>query len=362
MDDLLKVEDLKVSFPLFKGTLKAVDGVSYSVGAGKSLGIIGESGSGKSITARAAMRIIPRPGVITDGKILLDPSQLKPEARVETWHGSDFSKPIDLAKMHPGGAALRKVRGGVISMIFQEPMTSLSPVHTIGDQITEAILLHRTTDKKEAKEIALEMLDRVRMSNPAQRFREYPHHLSGGMRQRAMIAMALSCNPSILIADEPTTALDVTVQSQILQLMKDLQSEFNMAIQYITHDLGVVAEVADTVAVMYLGRVVESGSVRQVLKNPQHPYTKGLIGSVPQMAHKSSHRLQTIRGSVPVPIDPPRRCGFVDRCDFAIKGKCDVHIPALTPLSSGHDVRCFLHSDKTEAENSSKPHDIAGAA
>jgi oligopeptide/dipeptide ABC transporter ATP-binding protein len=243
------------------------------------------------------------------------------------------------------------VRGKAISMIFQEPMTSLSPVHTIGLQITEAILLHRTPDRKEAREIALDMLTRVGISNPGQRIDEYPFQLSGGMRQRAMIAMALSCHPALLIADEPTTALDVTVQAQILDLIRQLQEEFGMAIQYITHDLGVIAEIADHIAVMYLGRIVEEGSPAHIFRNPLHPYSAALLRSVPKLGKKSGSRLETIKGTVPIPLDPPPMCGFFSRCVHAMPGKCDRAVPALVEQEEGHRVRCFLHSSETEAPN-----------
>lgn len=236
-------------------------------------------------------------------------------------------------------------------MIFQEPMTSLSPVHTIGNQIMEAILLHKTKDREEAKEIALEMLGKVGISNPTQRIDEYPHQLSGGMRQRAMIGMALSCNPALLIADEPTTALDVTVQAQILDLMENLQEQFGMSIMYITHDLGVIAEIADSVNVMYLGKVVERGTAIELFKNPLHPYTRLLLKSIPKVGRKSRVRLEAISGTVPIPLNPPARCGFFSRCPEAMPGKCDKLVPALVEVQEEHGVRCFLHSDKTEDTN-----------
>lgn len=246
---VLELRNLKTYFELDEGTLKAVDGVGLEIPAKAVVGVIGESGSGKSITARSILRILPPTGKIVSGEILLHQKN---------------QPPLDLAKLAANSSAIRKIRGKVISMIFQEPMTSLSPVHTIGSQIVEAILLHRTRDKHEAKTIALEMINKVGISNPSQRFAEYPHQLSGGMRQRAMIAMALSCNPDLLIADEPTTALDVTVQAQILDLLQGLQEQYGMAIMYITHDLGVVAEIADEVNVMYLGRIVERAKTRDI--------------------------------------------------------------------------------------------------
>ena len=227
-------------------------------------------------------------------------------------------------------------------------MTSLSPVHTIGAQIVEAIKLHIESDKKKARELTLDMINRVGISNPEQRFDEYPHQLSGGMRQRAMIAMALSCSPSLLIADEPTTALDVTVQAQILELMKELQGQFGMAIMYITHDLGVIAEIADQVNVMYLGRVVERASTVELFKNPLHPYTQRLLKSIPRLGGRGRGRLDAIRGNVPVPMNPPPQCGFASRCDEFIRGKCDAAVPALVDMGNDHYVRCYLHSEESE--------------
>ena len=245
-------------------------------------------------------------------------------------------------------------------MIFQEPMTSLSPVHTIGNQVEEAILLHKTSDKSEAHELAIDMLDRVGIPNPRQRIEEYPHQLSGGLRQRAMIAMALSCNPALLIADEPTTALDVTVQAQILDLMEHLQEQFGMAILYITHDLGVIAEIADEVAVMYLGRVVEHAETKEIFRNPLHPYTSLLLKSIPRMGKEAKKRLDAIQGTVPIPLDPPRECGFFSRCPEAMDGKCNGNIPALVENSPSHRVRCYLHSEQHEPEDAATAQ-LAGA-
>ncbi|MCB0114298.1 MAG: ABC transporter ATP-binding protein, partial [Caldilineaceae bacterium] len=252
---------------------------------------------------------------------------------------------LDLAKLDPYGRVMRNLRGKEIAMIFQEPMASLSPVHTIGNQIMEMVLLHRTRNKREAKEIVLDMLDKVGLSNPAQRFNEYPHQLSGGMCQRAMIAQALSCHPSLLIADEPTTALDVTVQAQILELIKSLQEELGMSVLYITHDLGVIAEIADLVAVMYLGRIVEYADVRTIFRNPLHPYTQRLLKAIPQLNQRTSGYLENIEGTVPVPLDPPRQCGFYSRCLIAEQGLCDLDVPPLLEVEPGHLVRCFLTQD-----------------
>jgi oligopeptide/dipeptide ABC transporter ATP-binding protein len=246
------------------------------------------------------------------------------------------------------GEEIRHIRGKEIAMIFQEPMTSLSPVHSIGNQITEAIRLHITQDRREAVDIAVDMLTKVGLSNPAQRMREFPHQLSGGMRQRVMIAMALACHPRLLIADEPTTALDVTVQAQILELIASLQEQFQMAVLYITHNLGVIAEICDEVAVMYLGRIVESGPARPIFHNPQHPYTIRLLESTPRLGQRKA-RLRTIEGNVPIPINPPVECGFYSRCPEAIAGVCNAAVPALVELENGHFARCFLRSDKKEA-------------
>jgi len=360
---VLDVKDLRTYFFLDEGVLKAVDGVSLSIDERRTLGVIGESGCGKSVTAQSVLRIVPDPGRIIGGQVLLSrPTEEIARLREQAGAGGDGGVgsatvagagrlgTLDLAALDDRGPLIRAIRGKVISMIFQEPMTSLSPVHTVGDQIMEAILLHRTRDKAEARTIALEMLDRVGISNPAQRIDEYAHQLSGGMRQRAMIAMALSCHPALLIADEPTTALDVTVQAQILELIKELQGQLGMAIQYITHDLGVISEVADEVAVMYLGRVVEKGTVRQIFKDPLHPYTERLLKSIPRLGKKAGLRLDAIKGTVPIPLDPPARCGFYSRCPVAIEGVCDRLIPALVEpqrAGDGHQVRCFLH-DRTE--------------
>lgn len=329
----LEVRNLRTYFDLPEGTLKAVDGVDFNVAAHQTVGIIGESGSGKSVTAQSILQIVPPPGSVESGEILLRQSD---------------GAIVDLLELDPRSREIRAIRGKEISMVFQEPMTSLSPVHTIGQQIIEAILLHITKDKREARELALDMINRVGISNPSQRYDEYPHQLSGGMRQRAMIAMALSCSPSLLIADEPTTALDVTVQAQILELMKELQEQFGMAIMYITHDLGVIAEIADEVNVMYLGRVVERASTIELFKNPMHPYTRRLLKSIPRLGNRGRGRLDAIQGNVPVPMNPPPECGFASRCDDFIAGTCDAAVPALVDMGDRHYVRCYLHSEESE--------------
>lgn len=327
---LLEVNELKTYFELDEGVLRAVDGVSFRVERGKVLGIIGESGCGKSVTARSILGLVRSPGRIVGGEIRLH----RPDGSI-----------VDLARLDPNGDEIRDVRGKEISMIFQEPRRSLSPVHTIGEQIVEALLLHRTQDQKEAKEIAIDMLQRVGMSHPELRFNSYPHQLSGGMCQRAMIAMALCCRPALLIADEPTTALDVTVQAQILDLMLELKGQMGMAMLYITHDLGVISEVADEVAVMYLGRIVEYAKTTQLFENPLHPYTIGLFNSLPDLLGPRG-RLQAIPGNVPIPIDLPLACGFSTRCAKAIDGFCDQAMPAMVEVEEGHYVRCFLHHEE----------------
>ena len=324
---LLDIRDLKTYFHTDDGVVRAVDGVSLSIAPEKTLGLVGESGCGKSITAFSTMRLIPSPpGKIEHGQIL--------------FHKDPESDPIDLTQLNPKGTQMRDIRGNDIAMIFQEPMTSLSPVHTVGNQIAEAIRLHQNTDKKEARERAIDALNKVRLPRPDRQVDAYPHELSGGMRQRAMIAMALSCNPSLLIADEPTTALDVTVQAQILDLMRHLQSDIGMAIMLITHDLGVVASMADYVAVMYLGKIVEYSDTRTVFKNPRHPYTRGLLNSIPQVGQK--RRLVPIEGTIPDPFEIPQGCAFAPRCPHAMD-QCREE-PQLLEIESGHRVSCWLEN------------------
>ena len=329
---IIEVRDLSVHFAVDEGTLKAVDGVSFRIEQGQMFGLIGESGCGKTVTAQSLMRLLPTPGRIVNGQI--------------KYQGEQGDR-IDLADVDGTGPEIRAIRGNEIAMIFQEPMSSLSPIHSIGNQLMEAVLLHVTRSKREAQKIALEMLDLVGIPNPAQRMEEYPHHFSGGMRQRVMIAMALSCRPRLLIADEPTTALDVTVQAQILDLIARAQSQFQMAVLYITHDLGIIAEICDKVAVMYLGKIVEQGSVRDIFHNPLHPYTRRLLASTPRIG-QHSERLQSIEGTVPIPIGLPRACGFCSRCPDRIEGACDRAAPALVEIEEEHYVRCFLHDEREE--------------
>ncbi|HZS81609.1 MAG TPA: ABC transporter ATP-binding protein [Stellaceae bacterium] len=315
---LLDVRELRTHFATDEGEFRAVDGVSFSLAAGQTLGIVGESGCGKSVTSLSIMGLVPQPpGRIAGGEIIFEGTDLLRLPRAE----------------------LRELRGNKISMIFQEPMTSLNPAFTIGDQIVEVILRHRAVGRREARERAVEMLRRVRIPAPEQRFDDYPHKLSGGMRQRAMIAMALACGPQLLIADEPTTALDVTVQAQILDLMRSLRDETGAAIMLITHDLGVIAELAQDVIVMYAGKVVERAAVETLFTDPQHPYTVGLLGSIPKL-HAEQQLLTTIEGVVPNPLALPRGCRFHPRCPFAID-HCRAEEPPLAPVRAGHLSACW---------------------
>ena len=317
-DVLLEVRDLKTHFYTEDGVVPAVDGVSFSLNRGETLGIVGESGSGKSVTSLSVMRLIPYPaGKIIDGEILFEGENLLDKTDEE----------------------MRRIRGNEISMIFQEPMTSLNPVFTVGDQIMEAIILHQNVGHRQALDRAIEMLRLVGIPAPERRIDDYPHQMSGGMRQRAMIAMALSCNPKLLIADEPTTALDVTIQAQILDLMMDIKREFTTSIMLITHDLGVIAETADKVVVMYAGKIVESADVISIFKKPAHPYTEGLIGSIPKV-NEDCERLSTIEGAVPNPFDMPKGCRFHPRCRYA-KNICREQEPQLVDLDSDHQVSCW---------------------
>jgi oligopeptide/dipeptide ABC transporter ATP-binding protein len=369
---ILEVRGLKTHFFLDEGVVKAVDGVDLKVRRGETLCVVGESGCGKSVTARSILQLVDRPGRIVEGEILLSHGpREEPNGKARTDGGATATETrqvLDLASLNPRSKAMRDIRGKEISMIFQEPMTSLSPVHTIGEQITENILLHLPMNKQEARDRAVEELGRVGIPNPQSRVDAYPFQLSGGMRQRAMIAMALSCNPSLLIADEPTTALDVTTQAQILELMRGLQDELGMAIMLITHDLGVVAEMADDVAVMYLGIVAERGDVDSIFHDPKHPYTRALLRSIPRMGRsKANQRLDSIRGMVPHPYNRPTGCPFHTRCDEFMEGFCEEILPPRIPLAtsgepvsngphpgqvsdgpleSAREVRCLLYGGK----------------
>ena len=323
---ILELNDVRTYFELDEGTLKAVDGISFAVRRNETLGIVGESGCGKSVTGQSILRIVPKPGE-TEGNIWL-------RRNGET---------VDLASLHPSGREIRDVRGRDIAMIFQEPMTAFSPVHSVGNQIMEAILVHEDVSKQAARERAIEVLSQVGIPEAERRVDALPHELSGGMRQRAMIAMALVLRPKLLIADEPTTALDVTIQAQILRLMQDLQKEMGMSIMFITHNLGVIANMADQMIVMYLGRVVEQGSVEAIFGEPQHPYTQALMESIPRIGLTRGERLSSIAGTVPVPLNPPAECGFASRCPKFIPGRCDADVPAMIETSPGHHVRCVLY-------------------
>lgn len=327
---ILELKDVKVYFHLDEGILKAVDGVDLKIKKGKTLGIVGESGCGKSVTSQAILRIVPDTGKV-EGQILLYARK----------NGS-VDEPVDLVKLNPQGKEVRDIRGGEIAMIFQEPMKAFSPIHTIGNQIIEGILLHNTNDPKEARELALEVLKKVGMPNAEQRLDEYPHQLSGGMRQRAMIAMALSCNPSILIADEPTTALDVTVQAQVLQLINELKDSIGTSVIFITHDLGVIAEMSDDVAVMYLGKVVEYTDVDTLFHGALHPYTVALMASIPSVTKTAKSKLESIEGTVPFPMNLPKGCGFYSRCKRAQDGVCNVEDIPMVEVEEGHFVRCLM--------------------
>jgi peptide/nickel transport system ATP-binding protein len=335
---LLQVEGLKTHIYLHEGVVRAVDGVSFEIKQGKTLGVIGESGSGKSVTAQSVMRIVPSPPAkIIDGQVNL---------YKEVGPGS--YEIIDLLKLKSNGPRIREIRWDEISMVFQEPMSSFSPLHSIGNQITEAIRLHvQGSNQKSARELAMAMLGRVGIPRPARLIDAYPHELSGGMRQRAMIAMALSCNPRLLIADEPTTALDVTIEAQIIQLIKDLQAEFGMAIMYISHDLAVVIDVADEIMVMYLGLVMEQASADAIIDNPQHPYTRALWRSIPKIDGDLSE-LIPISGTIPSPYMVHPGCPFFARCEERIPGLCDIARPPLVEVSPGHKARCVLYLNETE--------------
>ena len=330
-ENTLEINNLKVHFKTLDGIVRGIDGVTFNVRNGETLGLVGESGCGKSVTAHSIMRLLPKIATIPDGEVLFRRQD---------------GEEVDMTKIDPSGNKIRKIRGNEIAMIFQEPMTSLSPLHTIGDQITETIILHQNVDKQEAVERAVAALEAVRIANPREIINSYPHQYSGGMRQRAMIAMALSCNPSILLADEPTTALDVTIQAQILDLMRKLQEEFESAIIMITHNLGVINETADRIAVMYMGKIVEIADRRTIFKRPAHPYTVGLMQSVPEMGALERKRLHPIPGMIPDPFNVPEGCAFYPRCPAAKSSACQNPdgVP-LVEVEPGHQVRCTLYTE-----------------
>jgi oligopeptide/dipeptide ABC transporter ATP-binding protein len=336
----LSVRDLKTYFFSDEGTTRAVDGASFDVYAGRTLGIVGESGCGKSVTARSILRIVERPGRIVGGQILLRRDSGTPQAHL--------AAEVDLTGLSPDGRQMRSIRGGEIALIFQEPMTSFSPVHTVGNQIIEAIQLHRKVTRGEARERAIELLRMVGVPRAEGRMEEYSYQLSGGLRQRAMIAMALAADPKLLIADEPTTALDVTTQAQILDLLNELQARNHMAIMLITHDLGVIAEMADEVVVMYLGRVVEEGPVDDIFHAPKHPYTQALLRSIPSIESAARVTLPTISGSIPHPYNRPPGCPFHPRCPSFMPGICDQEEPPLLDVDQ-QEVSCYLYGDGKES-------------
>lgn len=351
-DILLEVKNLQVHFEVRRGIVRALEGVNFAIRRQSTLGIIGESGSGKSVTARAIMQLLAKNGRIVEGSILYHrPAQ----------DDGTPAEVIDVTRQEADGALMRNLRGGDIAMIFQEPMSSLTPVYSAGLHIGEAIQLHlkprqpvgeqaarviakqNRISKTEARTIAIDMLDRVGIPRAGERVNSYPHELSGGQRQRVMIAIALSCGPKLLIADEPTTALDVTTQAQINDLMLELKDEFGMAIMYITHDLGVIAEMAEDIAVMYLGRIVEQGTTDAIFYNPQHPYTRALLKSIPRIGTPHGQRLDIIKGMVPDPFHIPTGCPFHDRCPDVVPGLCDRYEPVLLPAGHGQHAACLLH-------------------
>jgi peptide/nickel transport system ATP-binding protein len=352
---LLEIEDVHVQFEVRDGIVHAVDGVTFNIARGGTLGVIGESGCGKSVTAKTVMQMIPKPGKITQGKVLYHRrDKYDPDKPIET---------IDITNLDPDGDAIRKIRGGEFGMIFQEPMSCLTPVYTAGSHINEALSLHRLipqkvgtqmeqaiqqyrhVTKEEAREIAIEMLHKVGLPNVEERVDSYPHQLSGGQRQRVMIAVALSCQPAMLIADEPTTALDVSIEAQILDLMRELQETVDMTIMFITHNLGVVAEMADDIVVMYMGKQVEKASTVNIFYEPKHPYTKALLESIPKVGKRSSDRLASITGMVPDPFNLPSGCVFHPRCPSFMPGKCDKIVPHYIEVDTDHLVRCLLYEE-----------------
>jgi len=335
---LLEIKGLKTHFFLDEGTVKAVEGVDLTIPRRTTVGIVGESGCGKSVTAYSILQLVERPGRIVAGQILWHPPQSKDT-------DSNGAEAIDLAGLKPNSRQMRAIRGGQISMIFQEPLSSLSPVHTVGDQIGEAILIHRSISRAEVRMQVIELLQRVGIPRPKHSLEAYPFQLSGGMRQRVMIAMALACRPGLLIADEPTTALDVTTQAQIIELMLKLQQDFGMSILLITHNLGVVAETCDQVVVMYLGEVVEQADTHTLFTDPKHPYTQALLRSIPKFGQRRQGRIEAIKGMVPDPYNRPQGCVFHTRCPQRILGVCDQVTPSITHLPSGTTVRCHLYGE-----------------
>ena len=337
-DRLIDVVDLETHFFTDGGIVRAVDGVSFHIDRETTMGLVGESGCGKSVTARSILQIVPPPGRIVAGKIL--------------YHEREPEAVTDLSALKPTGKEMRSFRGNCISMVFQEPMTCLSPVHTVGAQIIESIREHnRGMGRKEARERAVDLLNETGMPNPERQIDAYTFELSGGMRQRAMIAVALAGRPELIIADEPTTAVDVTIQAKIMDLLKKLQEENQMSILFITHDLGIIAEMSEHVAVMYLGKIVESGPLREVYHDSKHPYTQVLLKCIPQSSFTPKSLLATIKGTVPDPFAHPPGCPFSNRCPEFKRGVCDQAMPALEDVSGNHAVACFLYGDAVRAES-----------
>lgn len=341
MDRLLEIADLRTFFYTDFGVIRGVNGISFDIYRGRTLGLVGESGCGKSVTARSILGLIPPPGKIVSGKII--------------YHGTDGSS-VDIARLELKGKQMRDIRGKVISMIFQEPMTCLSPVHTIGNQIMESIRLYeKGIKKKEARDRAISVLKRVGMPRPERHVDAYSFELSGGMRQRAMIAVALAGEPDLLIADEPTTAIDVTIQAKFMDLLKKLQAETSMAILLITHDLGVVSKISQDVVVMYLGEIVEKGLVGSIFDRPKHPYTQGLLNCIPRASYTPKVFLPTIEGSVPDSLHRPSGCPFSNRCPQFKMGACDQAMPSLIEVEENHSVACFLYSEEQREEITQEP-------
>ncbi len=329
-EPMLRVENLTISFRTDEGPITPVQGVGFDVSAGRTLGLVGESGSGKSVSTKALMRLLP------------GSARIHPESRMR--YVAKSGEAFEIEALRPRSRALRQLRGGEIGMIFQEPMASFSPVYTIGNQMIESIRLHRGMSASQARDEAVGMLSKVGISNPSGRVDQYPHELSGGMRQRALIALALSAGPRLLIADEPTTALDVTIQAQVLALMGQLQRDLGMGLIFITHDLGVIAQIADDVAVMYLGAIVERGPAREVIRTPRHPYTQGLLDAIPTLDRLDA-RLKPVPGDIPSPSQRPTGCAFHPRCAHAVKGLCERQAPPETRMPGGRAVRCWLHGE-----------------
>lgn len=333
---LLEVRDLHITLDFDGDDIPVVQGIDFELPTGKVLALVGESGCGKSITSQSLLRLLSRELRISSGEINFRPDE--------------DQAPVDIVSLAKDGKEIRTIRGNQMSMIFQEPMSSFSPIHKIGDQIGEVIELHMKLSKADTRTRVIELLGKVGIPDPERAVDQYPHSFSGGMRQRAMIAKALACNPSVLIADEPTTALDVTIQAQILEIMRNLKDEFGMSMIFITHDLGVVAQIADEVAIMYMGKIVEKGPVMDIFKSPQHPYTISLLNAIPRLGKLSNRRkLTSIQGSVPSLFERPTGCAFHLRCESFIASRCDTHIPPKSLVSAQHEVHCFLHeADATE--------------